>query len=105
MRTLKDLRINKNVTQQQISKNLNIKQSTYSNYELNKNEPDIQTLIKLADFFDVSLDYLCDRQWNNQIGYVPDYKKDDIKKILNMTDEQFRQLMSYAQALIDTSKK
>ena len=105
MNNLKDLRINKNITQQQISQHLNIKQSTYSNYELEKSEPDIKTLIKLADFFDVSLDYLCERQWNNQIGYIPDYKKESIKKILNMTDEQFKQLMAYAQALIDTAKK
>ena len=105
MNKLKQLRLEKNLTQTEIAKLTGIEYQNYNKYELNKNEPNIQTLIKLANFFDVSLDYLCERQWNNQVGYIPDNKKDDIKKILNMPDDQFKQLMSYAQALIDTSKK
>jgi len=40
---------------------LNIKQTTYSKYELGKINIPIEMLIKLADFYDVSLDYLTGR--------------------------------------------
>ena len=105
MNRLKELRQQKKLSQTEISKIIGIEYQNYNKYELNKNEPKIQTLIKLADFFDVSLDYLCGRQWNNQIGYVPDDKKQDIKKVLNLPEEQYKQLMAYAQALIDTINK
>lgn len=58
---LKELRKEKNLTQKEISKLLDIKQNTYSNYENNKSEPDIQTLIKMADIFKSSIDYICGR--------------------------------------------
>lgn len=58
---LKNLRREKNLTQEQISKLLNIKQNTYSQYENDVNQPDIAMLIKIADVFKVSLDYLTGR--------------------------------------------
>ena len=67
---LKELRNLQNKTQEEVANSLNMKTQTYQNYELKKREPDIETLIKIANYFDVSLDYLCDRKWNNQIGYV-----------------------------------
>lgn len=48
-------------TQIEISKILNIKQSTYSGYENNTSEPDLETLFKLADLYVVSLDLLVGR--------------------------------------------
>lgn len=59
---LKQLRNNKDLTQQQISKILNVTQSAYGFYETGNREPKIDSLIKLADFFDVSIDYLVDRK-------------------------------------------
>ena len=71
---IKKIRESANLTQEQAAKIANCSQSNYSKYELQKTEPNIETLIRLADFYNVSLDYLCDRQWNNQIGYIPDSK-------------------------------
>lgn len=45
---LKELRENKGLVQTELSNLLNIKQGSYSNYELNKREPDIETIIKIA---------------------------------------------------------
>lgn len=39
--------------------------STYSNYEYDKREPDNETLVKLANLFDVSLDYLLGKKEDN----------------------------------------
>lgn len=55
---LTKLRKQKKLTQESLSKKLNIPRTTYSGYESDRREPDIDTLRKLANFFDVSLDYL-----------------------------------------------
>ncbi len=49
------------LTQCQIAKYLHITQPSYIRYENGTAEPSIDTLIRLADLFDVSLDYLCGR--------------------------------------------
>lgn len=59
---LRDLREDNDITQNQIALMLNIKQNTYSQYENGKREVPINTLWKLADFYDVSIDYLVGRE-------------------------------------------
>ena len=59
---LKELRKQKNLTQVEISKILQITQRTYAGYELGQTEPTIDTLKKIADFYNVSLDYLCEHE-------------------------------------------
>lgn len=58
----KELRKNQKQTQEQIAKMLNVAESTYRGYENNTSEPTIATLCKLADYYGVSLDYLCDHK-------------------------------------------
>jgi transcriptional regulator with XRE-family HTH domain len=58
---LKKLRQAKNHTQQQIADLLKINRVTYTQYELDKREPDNAILSLLADFFGVSTDYLLGR--------------------------------------------
>lgn len=55
---LKRLRENKKLSQQQLADKLNINRSTYARYELNKTQPDYETLQKLAEFYNVSIDYI-----------------------------------------------
>ena len=50
-----------NLTQEQLAQRLNGKKSLVSNYENGYSTPDIETLIKLADIFDVTLDELVGR--------------------------------------------
>lgn len=58
---LKSLRIQRNKTQQEIADILGISRQGYAKYENNLGEPDNSTLSKLADYFDVSTDYLLGR--------------------------------------------
>ena len=53
---LKELRLEKGMTQQQVASLLNIKQQSYTRYEYGTGEPSLQTLIKLADIFAVPTD-------------------------------------------------
>lgn len=55
---IKDLREDKDLTQQELSKFLNISQVAYSYYELNKRNIPLELLSKLADFYNTSVDYL-----------------------------------------------
>lgn len=64
---LKDLRSELNLTQDDIAKKLKIPRGTYAHYELNKRQPDNDTLNRLADFFNVSIDYLFGRTESRSI--------------------------------------
>lgn len=63
---LKLLREERHMTQTKIAEELGIKRITYNKYELEQAEPPIKTLIKMANYFNVSLDYLCENNWNNK---------------------------------------
>ena len=55
---LRFLRKYQHLTQTEVAEELNLNQRTYSQYETGANEPNFETLKKLANFFDVSIDYL-----------------------------------------------
>ena len=61
---------------------IGIEQKTLSNYETGKTNPDSFAIIKLADFFGVSTDYLLGRTNNNTID-----ANDIVKKIDKLQDE------------------
>ena len=58
---LKKLRKEKNISQLKLATDLNMNQNTISRYENKEREADYETLIKMADYFDVSLDYMLGR--------------------------------------------
>ena len=58
---LVQLRITNERSQAETAKLLEIAQTTYAGYETGKHEPDIKTLIKIADIYNVSLDYIIGR--------------------------------------------
>lgn len=55
---LKELRTEKNITQKELAKILEISTTCYAGYEQGYREPDFKTLKKICLFFDVSADYL-----------------------------------------------
>lgn len=58
LQRLKDFREDKDISQKKIAEILNVAQTTYSDYELGKINIPLNTLKKLALFFDTSIDYL-----------------------------------------------
>ena len=58
---LKELRKKRKISQLKLALDLNMNQNTVSRYENIEREADYKTLIKIADYFDVSLDYLLGR--------------------------------------------
>ena len=55
---LRFLREHQELTQGEAAKRLNLTHSTYCKYETGVHQPDFETLKKIANFFDVSIDYL-----------------------------------------------
>lgn len=55
---LKAIRIESHMTQKDVYEKLNVSPNGYASYEQGRTEPNISTLIKLCEIFDVSADYL-----------------------------------------------
>ena len=58
---IRSLRIDNGYTQKQIAQHLGISQNTYSQYEIGVLNYPVDSLVKLADFYNVSVDYLLGR--------------------------------------------
>ena len=56
---IRDLREDNDMTQKQIANIIHVGQHTYSDYELGNTRIPIDTLIKLAEYFDVDMNYIC----------------------------------------------
>lgn len=67
IKNLKKLRTQKGISQQQLANAIGISQQSINKYENHKIEPDINTLIAFADFFNTSVDYLIG---NTEINHV-----------------------------------
>ncbi len=65
---LKDLREDRDLSQKELAKILEMSQTGYSKYETGENDIPTQILIKLADFYNTSIDYILGRT-NNQKPY------------------------------------
>lgn len=61
-----------NMTQKQVAQSLSIDRSTYAYYETDKTKPDYETLLRIAQIFNVSIDYLLGRD-QDEAGPLPLY--------------------------------
>lgn len=83
---IKELRLNHDFSQKQIAEYLCITQQTYSRYEIGELEPSIKVLIRLARFYNISVDYLlglsdCKKRfWNDKTLYCEDAEEDSLRK-------------------------
>ena len=61
-RRIRELREDRDLTQTALADYLGVRQTTYSKYELGRIEVPVEVLMKLADYYQVSLDYLVGRE-------------------------------------------
>jgi len=103
---LRELRTEKKLTQADVAKFLKISHQAYNFYETGRREPDNETLQKIADFFDVSTDYLLGRTdernpvSTNNDDWPPEAKVlfRDVKKL---TPEQLELVTKLVKEFID----
>ncbi len=100
MEKLKELRKQQRKTQEEIANFLNVNKMTYCNYENENRKPNLETLIKLADYFNVSLDYLVDRNWSNDLGLITKEQLDLFKMIKKLSLPNFYVVQGYVLRLL-----
>lgn len=67
-KNLRSIREDRDIRQKEVASYLNVSQNTYSQYETGVISLTAEVLIKLADFYHVSIDYLLDRTNNPRIN-------------------------------------
>ncbi|MBQ0142466.1 MAG: helix-turn-helix transcriptional regulator [Prevotellaceae bacterium] len=70
---LKDLRIEKNISQDKLAELLNTTRSAIGNYETGRRVPNYEMLENIADFFNVDMDYLLGRQSIKRKNAIPSF--------------------------------
>ena len=65
---LRDMREDADLSQRQLAEKLGIQQTVYSRYERGFQTIPLHLLLKLADLYDVSLDFLCSRTNNTKVN-------------------------------------
>ena len=68
---LKELRRDRKISQVKLAMDLNLTQNSISRYENGEREADYDTLVAIADYFNVSVDYLLGRTDNPKIANNP----------------------------------
>lgn len=90
MPNFKNIRLDFKKTQQEIADFLGITRPTYSRYENGEREPDYETLKKIADYFDVTTDYLLGR--TEQKEKDSSSEEDERSKILSLVGNDPRKI-------------
>jgi len=100
---LRKLREEKGISQLELAKALNLSNIMLSRYEKNRRSPDYETLNKLADFYEVSTDYLLGRTYarNQKVLLAADPQK----QYENLPPEIIEHLKIVAQYFIDEDIK
>ena len=104
---LSNLRKEKGILQKDVAEHLNLTVSTISNYEKGVHLPDLNTLIMLADYFDVSTDYLLQRTSYKSSLNTLDYRLSEdftvcdlVNTVVELDTENTRALMDYYELLM-----
>lgn len=106
MKRLKELREQKNLTQAQLSKFLNISASTIGMYEQGRRFPDENLLKHISQYFNVSIDYLLGL--TNIPNTIDDYIQKSNTNSYHINDDEqtlikkYRQLKAEDRQIIDT---
>lgn len=79
------LREKRGLTQEELSNKIGISRAALSHYETNRREPDYETINKIANFFNVTIDYLLGR--TDQPQTVLDHDVREFVEHLDLTDE------------------
>jgi transcriptional regulator with XRE-family HTH domain len=102
---IRELRKAKKVTMKELGNMIGVAESTMSLYETGKRKPDPETLSRLADYFNVSVDYLLGRD-EGQPQPAPKYSTDQRKEIVlkKLEKKSLAQLEAILVALGDDGK-
>ena len=99
---LRNLRISKDLTQEQLSKNLGLSPSSIGNYEQGTRFPKYETLEKIADYFNISIsDLFLDS--DNQQSLSP-LDREIVNEFMKLDENDKKDLLNYALYLLSKHK-
>lgn len=101
---LKELRENKKTKIEDLAKMLCISIQAYYKYEKGTNEPNMENLCKLADYYNVTLDYLVGRDYANDLGYLDELETNTLQIAKQLNTNNKMQLLAYASGLLTAQK-
>lgn len=96
MNNLRKLRSEKGVSQQEVATYLKVSNQAYSNYENEKREADYETLVKMAEYFSVSVDRVLGRDKSNLYPTAEDIKYALFEGDDNVSDEAYEEVKRFA---------
>lgn len=97
---LKELRQKLGLTQTELANKLNLSKNQILRYENKTSEIPANYLIEMADFFNVSLDYFCERRCNNSIGYIKEDRKETLQLVNELSNENFACVKAYINGIL-----
>lgn len=104
---LKKLRENKNLSQYDLAHDLSISQSAIGNWESGKREPNFSMMQKIANYFNVSVDYLLGRE-DSPTFTIPDTLKDTqiafTDGLQDLDEEELKQVADFVDYLKSRKK-
>lgn len=94
-------------TQEQVANMLGLQKQTYQNYELGKRQADYETLLKMADLFNASLDELFNREDFSflNLTYLSNEEKSIIENLRNLNKENLLKVEAYVFAKLEEQNK
>ena len=104
MENLRLLREEHKITQREFAKELGISKTTLCYYEQGKVSPSVEMLIKLADFFNCSIDYLLGHQPQNvlYLDSLTDEQKEAVELVKQLENRQVLKVIGYIERIKDT---
>lgn len=99
MNIYKKLRKDKGLTQDQLAKTLHVEQASVSKWENDITIPDVATLELLADFYEVSIDFLLGRENCSKLNSVIIIDREQGVEEIELTKEQTKLLRKLIEAL------
>ena len=97
---LAELRQDKGLTQKQLGRVLSVSTGTISNYENGVHYPDLEKLVALADYFQVSTDYLLGRENSTRTVHISEAKELQDERIIRLI-HRYSQLPKDRQQALD----
>lgn len=97
IKNLKSLRAKKGISQQQLASVIGISQQSVNKYENHNIEPDISTLIAIADYFDTSIDFLVGRNDSDAVMAIFELTKGEANLVRG-----YRKLSDPEKVCVDT---
>jgi len=97
---LRELRLRKSLSQEEVAKQIGITRSAYSHYEINNRQPVYETLKKLAVLFNVSLDYMIGGETVRQETQVSPEAIEMIRILNSMDQDKRKQSIDRMMAVI-----